>query len=173
MPIANFARAAGLVGLEVLAELGLDKDYELDGCLIVEHREMASSTLYATMPTRESFQHLFRLWRAYQRGEQLGTGYAPWRQLFDMLDDLRAWGPEDRLSVDARAELEAHLAIDGTVEVRLELEVWPTRSRERRRREAKRRVGALGGRVVSRSSIEEEGFVYEALLVALSADAVR
>ena len=157
-------------------EFDLDKDYELDEGLIVEHREMASPTLYATMPTLESFQHLLRLWHAYQRGRQLDTGYAPWRRLFDMLDDLRAWGPEDRLSADACAELEARLPIDGTVEVRLELEVWPTRSRElreRRRREAERRVEALGGRVVSRSSIEEEGFVYEALLVALSADAVR
>ena len=176
VPIADFVRTAGLVGLEVLAEFDLDKDYELDEGLIVEHREMASPTLYATMPTLESFQHLLRLWHAYQRGRQLDTGYAPWRRLFDMLDDLRAWGPEDRLSADACAELEARLPIDGTVEVRLELEVWPTRSRElreRRRREAERRVEALGGRVVSRSSIEEEGFVYEALLVALSADAVR
>ena len=59
---------------------------------------------------------------------------------------------------------------------RLELEVWPTRSQERRerwRREAERRVAALGGRVPSRSSIEEEGFIHEALLVALSAGSVR
>ena len=32
---------------------------------------------------------------------------------------------------------------------------------------------ALGGRVPSRSSIEEEGFIHEALLVALSAGSVR
>ena len=175
LPISNFIRAARLVGLEVLAELELD-DYPLDEELIVEHRDMASPTLYATMPTVESFERMLRLWRAYRRGEQPEDGYAPWRQLFDMLNELRAWGPEDRFSVDAREELAARLADNDGTEARLELEVWPTWSRERRERwrgETERRVTSLGGRVVSRSSIEEEGFVYEALLVALGADAIR
>ena len=176
VPIANFVRAARLVGLEVLAELDLDEDYALDEELIVEHRDMVSQTLYATMPTRESFETLLRLWRVYQQGERPEDGYAPWRQLFEMLDELRGRGPEDRPSAAARAELADRLAGDGAAEVRPELEVWPTRSgelRERWRREAEQRVAALGGRVVSRCSIEEEGFVYEALLVALSAGAVR
>ena len=176
VPIANFVRAARLVGLEVLAEIDLDEDYALDQELIVQHRDMVSPTLYATMPTREAFERLLRLWRAYQRGEQPEEGYAPWRQLFEMLDDLRAWGPEDRLSADARVELEERLQDDEAAEIRLELEVWPTRSgesRERWRGETERRVAALGGRVVSRSSIEEQGFIYEALLVGLSAGAVR
>ena len=174
--ISNFVRASRLVGLEVLAELDLDGDYLLDEELIVENRDMVSPTLYATMPTVESFERILRLWRAYRRGEQPEDGHAPWRQLFDMLNDLRAWGPEDRFSVDAREELQARIADDDAAEARLELEVWPSRSRERRelwRRETERRVATLGGRVVSRSSIEEEGFVYEALLVALSAGAVR
>ena len=52
VPISNFVRAARRVGLEVLAELDLDEDYALDEEMLVERREMASSTLYATMPTR-------------------------------------------------------------------------------------------------------------------------
>jgi len=176
VPISDFVRAARLVGLEVLAELDPDDDYALDEELIVENREMASPTLYATMPTRASFERLLGLWRAYQRGERPEDGYAPWTRLFEMLDDLRAWGPEDRFSVEARVALEERLAEDETAELRLELEVWPTRSRERRGRwrgEAERRVAALGGRVLSRSSIAEEGFIYEALLVALRAGSVR
>ena len=70
VPISNFVRAARLVGLEVLAELDLDDDYALDEALLAPHREMASPTLYATMPTRESFERLLGLWRAYQRGER-------------------------------------------------------------------------------------------------------
>ena len=70
VPIANFVRAARLVGLEVLAELDLDDDYALDEELIVEHRDMVSPTLYATMPARDSFETLLRLWRAYQQGER-------------------------------------------------------------------------------------------------------
>ena len=34
-------------------------------------------------------------------------------------------------------------------------------------------MAALSGPVLSRSSIEEEGFIYETLLVALSAGSVR
>ena len=103
-------------------------------------------------------------------------GHAPWTRLFAMLDDLRSWGPEDRFSAEARVALEERLAEDEAAEHRLELEVWPTRSQERRERwrgEAERRVAALGGRVPSRSSIEEEGFIHEALLVALRAGSVR
>ena len=176
VPISNFVRVARLVGLEVLAELDLDEDYALDEDLIVEHREMASPTLYATMPTRESFERLLGVWRSYQRGERPEEGYAPWMRLFEMLDDLRAWGPQDRFSAEARAELEVRLAEDEAAEVRLELEVWPTRSRQRRERwrgEAERRVAALGGWVLTRSSIEEEGFIYEALLVGLGGGSVR
>ena len=176
VPISNFVRAARLVGLEVLAELDPDDDYALDEELLAPHREMASPTLYATMPTRESFERSLGLWRAYQRGERPEKGYAPWTRLFEMLDDLRAWGPEDRFSAEARVALEERLAEDEAAEHRLELEVWPTRSKERRERwrgEAERRVAALGGRVLSRSSIEEEGFIYEALLVAPKAGSVR
>ena len=176
VPISNFVRAARLVGLEVLAELDLDDDYALDEALLAPHREMVSPTLYATMPTRESFERLLGLWRAYQRGERSEKGHAPWTRLFEMLDDLRVWGPEDRLSAEARVALEERLAEDEAAEHRLELEVWPTRSQERRERwrgDAERRVAALGGRVLSRSSIEEEGFIHEALLVALSAGSVR
>ena len=64
VPISNFVRAARLVGLEVLAELDLDDDYALDEELLALHHEMASPTLYATMPTRESFERLLGLWRA-------------------------------------------------------------------------------------------------------------
>lgn len=175
-PISNFARAAQRVGLEVLAELAIEEDYELDEALIVEHMERVSPTLYATMPTRESFEKLLQIWRAYQRKEQPADGYSPWWNLFDMLDDLRSWGPNDRLSQESRAELEARLPFDEDAEVRLELEVWPKRGIEPRRRwrqEAQTRVFELGGRVIGRSCIEEEGFIYDALLVGLSAGAVR
>ena len=82
VPISNLVRAARLVGLEVLAELDPDDDYALDEELLALHREMASPTLYATMPTRESFERLLGLWRAYQRGERPEEGHAPWTRLF-------------------------------------------------------------------------------------------
>ena len=175
-PISNFTSAAQRVGLEVLAELAIDEDYELDEDLIIEHMEMVSPTLYATMLTRRAFEILLQLWRSYQRKEQSPGGYSPWWNLFDMLDDLRSWGPNDRLSRESSAELESRLPDDEDAEVQLELEIWPIRGIEPRKRwkqEVQTRVIELGGRVISRSNIEEEGFIYDAFLVGMSAASVR
>ena len=68
--IADFARAAQLVGLEVLSEIELEDDYDLPDDLIAEHPGAASPTLYATMPTQEAFNRLLRLWRRYQANRE-------------------------------------------------------------------------------------------------------
>ncbi|MCY4187824.1 MAG: S8 family serine peptidase [Bryobacterales bacterium] len=132
--------------------------------------------LYATMPTQDSFIELLRLWRRYERGHSSEHGYAPWWQLFDMLAELRPWGPKDRLSAESRAELENRLPSDDETEVKLELEHWPRRdkdSRNRWRRETKAKVAALQGRIIDQSAIEEGSFVYDAVLVGLAAGTVR
>lgn len=176
VPIARFAQVAARVGLEVISEVDLEDDYALPDDLIAEHADQANPMLYATMPTLAAFNSMLRLRRAYERNEAYGEGEAPWWQLFDMLAELRPWGPEDRFSAESRAELVDRLPFDDTEEVRLELEIWPSANGERRarwRRETEARVNGLGGRVVSQSSIEEEGFVYDAMLIGLSAGTVR
>ena len=105
VPIGDFARAARLVGLEVLSEIELDDDYDLPDDLIADHPGAVSPTLYATMPTQEAFDRLLRLWRRYQEDRDAERGFAPWWRLFDMLAELRPWGPEDRLSAADRTEL--------------------------------------------------------------------
>ena len=116
-------------------------------------------------------------WRAHQRNEKAPPGLKPWWNLFDLLIDLRAWGPTDRLPEGARAEIEARLPQDNEEEVMLEIEIWPTKSKVKRiqwRRETEAKVtGDLGGRIIDRGSIGEEGLIYEALLVGLSSGAVR
>ena len=174
--IGNFARAARLVGLEVLSEIELDDDYDLPDDLIAERPEAVSPTLYTTMPTQDALNRLLRLWRKFQAGRGAERGYAPWWRLFNLLAELRPWGPEDRLSADDRRELEDRLPFDDDAEVRLELEHWPTRNRnklDRWRRDTEARVVAFGGRIIDRSMILEENFVYDAMLVGLAAAAVR
>lgn len=176
VPIGDFVRAARLTGLEVLGEIELEDDYELPDGLIAEHTDATTPTLYTTMPTQEALERLLRLWRAHQRGEGAEFGYAPWWTLFDMLAELRTWGPEDRFAAESRSALEDRLPFDDAEEVRLELEIWPTRDRGKRdrwRRESEARVNALGGRIVDSSTIEEGSFIYEAMLIGLSAAAVR
>jgi hypothetical protein len=116
------------------------------------------------------------MWKAYQRGEEAPRGSAPWWNLFAQLEDLRPWGPEDRLGPDARAAIEELLPLDPDEEVQLELEIFPSASaprRERWRSEARARVQDLDGRVIHASSIVGDRFIYEALLVGLPASEVR
>lgn len=175
VPIAQFIRAAETIGLEVFSEVELD-DYELDENLLDRGSELANPTLYATMPSEDVLNRIRRLWRAYQRHEAAERGDAPWWNLFDMLAELRPWGPQDRFNDKSREELNNRLPFDDDEEVRLELEIWPTRSAEARRRwqsETEARAIALNGRIISRSSIIELGFIYEAFLVGMSAGSVR
>lgn len=176
VPIANLVRVTREAGIEVLAEVDLDNDYAIPDGIPVDGIQFANPTLYATMPTENSLRTLRRLWRTYQRGEDLPDGQTPWRNLFDLLLELRPWGPLDRLTMEARDIIRDRLPFDDEEAVLLELEIWPTRSEDRRnqwRREARVRVEAFGGEIVTGSAISEVDFVYDALLVAMPAGAVR
>ena len=176
VPIGDFGRAARLVGLEVLSEIELEEDYDLPDDLIAENASAVAPTLYTSMPTQDSFNRLLRLWREYQGGNNAARNYAPWWHLFDLLAELRPWGPEDRLSADNRAELENRLPFDDQAEVSLELEHWPIRDKKKLGQwwlETEARIVALGGRIIDRSTIHEESFVYDAMLVGLAAATVR
>lgn len=176
VPIANFKRAADSINLEVLIESDLDDDYEVREDLVDDYIENASPTLYATMPSSQHLEEILKLWRSYQNNEKAARGRAPWYNMFSMLSDLRIWGPKDRLTANAEAELIARLPDDDEEAVRLELEVWPTANAGQRiqwQLDIRARVGALGGRVISTSSVDEHGFIYEAALVEVPAGAVR
>ena len=174
--INDFVKAAQRIGLDILSELDLEEDYELPTDLIGRNADTVNPTLYATMPTTEALEKLLKLWRAYQRNEQAETGYAPWWTLFNMLAELRPWGPEDRLSRTAREVLKDRLPLNDDDEVRIELEIWPTtrhKQRQQWRYDTEKEINALGGRVICASAINDRGFVYEALLVGMSAGTVR
>lgn len=175
VPIADFKRAADQIQLEVLIESSLD-DYEVPDALADEYAENASPTLYATMPSTRDLNELLKLWRGYLKGEKAARGLAPWYRVFAMLADLRLWGPKDRLTASAQAELIARLPDDDQDAVRLELEIWPTANADQKARwqqDTRARVEALGGIVISTSSISASGFIYEAALIEMPAGAVR
>ena len=175
--IQNFARAAQAVGLEVFAEIDLDdiEDYP-DGFEPAGDATSLSRTLYATMPTLNSFRRILALWRAHQSGERAPTGAGPWWSVFDLLLELRPWGPEDRLGADARAVIEDRLPFDENQTVAIEFEIWPTVNAEERiawRTETEQRITDGGGEVLDTSSISGDGFIYEAVLAGLPTHAVR
>ena len=177
-PIQNFARAASAIGLEVFAEDNLEDlaDYP-DGFVPAGRSETLSRTLYATFPTLESLRQLLSLWRTHQRGGSAPNGAAPLWSVFDLLLELRTWGPEDRLPADARAVLEDRLiGLNDEDQISIEVEIWPTNNSEKRvswKTETENKIRELGGEVLDRSSISEPGFIYEAILASLSIQSVR
>ncbi len=176
LPIRNFQKAAARIGFELLIEDRLDDTYEIPDELVDEYVGAAAPTLYATMPSAVDLQRMLQLWRAYQNDEDKPYGLAPWWRLFDLLADIRPWGPQDRLTRQAQAELHMQLADDDAVLMRLELEIWPTATRAKRNRwqtDTRARVQALGGEVVRTSSINLDGFIYEAALIDMPSGAVR
>ena len=112
LPIQNFQKAAARVGFELLIEDRLDEEYEIPDDLIDDYVDAAAPTLYATMPSSADLQRMLQLWRAYQNDEEKPYGLAPWWKLFDMLADIRIWGPRDRLTPLAQAELLQQLSED-------------------------------------------------------------
>lgn len=174
--VQNFVRAAEAVGLEVFAESKIEELEEApEGFQPPGNSTSLPRTLYATMPTLDSFESILRLWNAHQRGEEASYGKAPWWNAFDLLLELRPWGPQDRLSESARSVIEDRL-LDESEEVLIELEIWPTANAERRRtwaRETEQRILSLNGRVVDRSVIAEVGFTYQAILAGLPVPTVR
>lgn len=176
VPVANFLRVATEAGIEVFGEFDVGDDFDLPTNLISDGSDFVAPTFYATMPTIEGLQRLLRMWRTYRRGEPAPQGAAPWWKLFEMLAELRPWGPDDRLSRDAKEAILARLPMSGDEEVKLELEIWPSSSDAKRAEWASiaaANVQENGGRVISQSSIREVGFIYEALLVGLRASYVR
>jgi hypothetical protein len=174
--IQDFARAARNVGLELISEEELDALDDIPDGFTPPGSTRPMRTLYTTMPTLASANNLLGLWAAYQRGESPETGFTPWWHLFDLLLDIRTWGPNDRFPKHAREIVSQRLPDHDEDEVQLELEIWPSKHRPRRtqwRDEAIARVQALGGRIIDRSNLDEGSFIYDALLIGLRAGEVR
>jgi len=162
--VTNFAQAVRRVrGLELVDEEELEGD-ETDEAPVA----------YLIVPDIRALQNLESLWRRWLRGT-LQHGETVWRDVFSLLRDLRAWGPQDRVQpMDADIlEEEIEGRADGEL-VRLEIELVYRAAAaigEDREQEIIRAVQAQGGRIISRARIEE--IAYHALLTDLPVAAVR
>ena len=175
--IQDFTRVAKSIGLEVITEIDMEifedlpEDFELG-----KAGTSLNCKLYTTMPTLNSFRKIISLWNSYQRGEQLARGDAPWKSLFNLLLDLRPWGPQDRLTEGARAVIEERLEIANGNNVTIEFEIWPTVSSVQRtewRNQTEKRINETDGKILDSSSISDGGFTYEAVLADIPSNSVR
>lgn len=125
--------------------------------------------LYLMIPDARALTQMVGLWRDYAAGRALPYGFAPWRNLFEQMKDLRAWGPQDRLTPEDAAILAEERANDhGRVRIEIELVFRPTRAAEG---EVAALVAERGGAVVSTSRID--GARYHALLADVPLAEVR
>lgn len=148
--VGNFLTAAAkvpgleFVGADELEPEGSDRD----------------PALYLMIPDARALTQMVGLWRDYAAGRALPYGFAPWRNLFEQMKDLRAWGPQDRLTPEDAVILAEERADDrGRVRIEIELVFRPTRASEG---EVSALVAERGGAVVSTSRID--GARYHALL---------
>jgi hypothetical protein len=171
-----------LLVFEVRGAIGtfVDAVRRVPGLELVDEEEMKSDELdkqpvaYLMVPDLAALRAIESLWRRWRAG-QLVWGETAWSTVFELLRDLRPWGPADRVQPYEANILAAE--IDGLGEgelVRLEIEVV-FRANEAVAAENSETViaavGARGGRLVSRARIAD--IAYHALLVDLPVWSVR
>ncbi len=171
-----FKAASEIRGLEFLAEYDED-DIQPDEDFFVEkngvHKEYRGR-VYLMFTNFRAFQQLLSLWRTWQSRGKFQHGLAKWRQVFELLRDIRPWSVQDRLEEtgvldDWRDRLEWERE-----NIPCEIELW-FRADEQQRMAASVEVRAqvleLGGEVVSEATVPE--IHYHALAVRLPITAVQ
>jgi hypothetical protein len=130
--------------------------------------------LYMAMPDMRALGEILRLWDLFRQGQAMPWGFAPWGTLFEMLNDLRAWGPQDRVLPETLEYWRERVAERPDDPVRFEVELWFHERAERRAQaigSVEGQLTELGGQVVSSSLIEP--IRYHGLLIDLPPDQVR
>lgn len=170
--VPSFVRAVRKIeGFEFLADLdeeGIDDEAFIDPSL--EDQSSLDGTLYLLAANQTALGAVLDLWQLYQRDETapFPYGFAPWKDVFRLLVDLRRWGPQDRLRGTGAVEDFAARAARREVSVPAEIELWYRNNAGQRaaaERTVRQAVAALGGEVLAAAAIDP--IAYHALLVRL------
>lgn len=173
-PLLSFYEEAARIGLEYLAEDEIEIEPDGDFRLAKKPEEAISGRLYLAMPDVEALRQLVSLWQRYKAGRRMADGFGIWSQLFGLLKDVRAWGPQDRLTADALAAWEEQLAVAPNEPIRFEVELWfraNPQARESAYRAFEAEVRELDGALIHHAIIPE--IRYDAALIDLPAARIR
>ncbi len=155
----DLGRVADLAGLEVLTEV--EHDYEPDPNFprkTVNQDLPVNGCLHAVCINEQSKANILGQWRRWQQTGLVDSGYAPLRELFAHLKDVRPWGPGDRVRM---AELGSALSGMLPGNHMIEIELWYRRSallRQKAQDEVTALVVADGGEVMSVAQVDEVGY---------------
>ena len=172
--LPNFYAEAARIGLEYLADDQIEIEPDDDFRLAKKPDDPISGRLYLAMPDLEALSQLVSLWERYKARRQMHGGFGIWTQLFGLLKDVRAWGPQDRLTADTLRDWEQQLAEAPDEPLRFEVELWFRENADTRQRKYaafQSTVRELGGSVVHRATIPE--IRYDAALIDLPAARIR
>lgn len=181
--VQDFANAVARVpGLDLMLEAETEADPD-DRFSTIDDRKATRGQprmdkpvpgrLYMTMPDRRALEELLSLWRRWSNGEQLEQGLTPFRNVFEQLRTLRAWGPEDRIPDETMDYWRDELEADPQRSVRTEVELWFASTNEGRRAASERlaaHVAEVGGAVVHEAVIRE--IAYHGALIDVPANAI-
>jgi len=122
--------------------------------------------LFFILTNYRALRRLLSLWNNYKYGGRFAHGTTKWRDVFDLLYDIRPWGVQDRVAETGMlADWNDRILHDETL-IPFEIELW-FRKTPGGRQQAVERVRALidqfDGEILSQSVIE--GINYHALLV--------
>jgi hypothetical protein len=172
--LATFYEEAARIGLEYLADDEREIEPDDDFRLTEKPDQPISGRIYLAMPDLEALRQLVRLWERYKAGRRMDGGFGMWTQLFGLLKDVRAWGPEDRLTAETLAAWQEQLAKAPDKPVRFDVELWYRENSETRGaafRTFSATVHQLGGTIVHHATIPE--IRYDAALIDLPAAQIR
>lgn len=131
--------------------------------------------VYLLVPNAQALGNISALWSRWTNNQPLGTGFAPWRDVFSTLRDIRPWGPQDRVMAEDRAIIAEEIAGKPDNElIRIEMElVFRANATQGRAVETalSRAMTDAGGNIIHRCRIDDVG--YHAVLAELPVIAAR
>lgn len=179
--IDDFVEAVRRIeGMEWLVESDeFDSDADEDFGPEQDGRDTYPSRLYLIVTNQQALQQLLRLWRYNQEVQEglrarMPSGGGPWRHLFEHLQDVRLWGPADRLRDTGLIEDWEERLARGDDDFPVEIDLWfrgPAGRRRHAENEVALSVATSGGQVLSTATIPAIG--YHGILARLPADAAE
>lgn len=181
-PKKVYSALRNIPGFELLGE-DEDEVPPADGFAKLDDEEIPTDKLlrhriYFAMPSEDALKSLLSLWRRYERDDPFGQAHTPkltaWRDVFDNLDDIRPWGPQDRLPPEIVEGWQEDLRDLPDERHRIEIELWYRDNPEKRQAASLRlreRVADAEGTVLDEREIAD--IYYHAMLVELPAAAIR
>ena len=175
--VADFTKAISKVpGLEFMAEYETEEPpderfAELDTRKGKKGQDRPDTNVegrfYLAMPDVAALGQLVSLWEHWQRGEELGRGFAPFKHVFAQLRVLRPWGAQDRIPADTIEYWRQELTRAPGRDVRY------YKTPQRRQQALQTFTGlvtAAGGRVIHQAAIPE--IAYHGVLIDIPAAAL-